>query len=203
MTTAVLGAQATYRADRENAGTVFAIAAAISVALVPIVGREILEVGTEGKWLRARATAEMIKSVCYCFAAGAGASTEDQNAEFSFHRQLDEIESADADAGVTKADTREDDYKGPPRNTARDWYEKTRLDEQAFFFQKRQQDTENVVHRSRRFSLTFSVLSAVLRVLAGLFREAPFASAIAPSTPVAAAFTAYGQIDRRHFLAAS
>lgn len=70
---AVLGALATYAADTEPWGMVFAIGAAIAAALVPLVGREILAIGNEGKWIRARATAEMIKSECYRFAAGAGA----------------------------------------------------------------------------------------------------------------------------------
>jgi hypothetical protein len=51
---------------------VLSLLAAVAAALTPILGKEILSLGAEAKWIRARATAEAIKSECFRFAAGAG-----------------------------------------------------------------------------------------------------------------------------------
>ena len=62
---AVLGALATLTAGLDGCGRIFAILAAIAAALMPIVGRDIMAIGNEGKWIKARATAEQIKSECF------------------------------------------------------------------------------------------------------------------------------------------
>ncbi|MGH6798496.1 MAG: DUF4231 domain-containing protein, partial [Roseiarcus sp.] len=49
-----------------------ACAAAVASALSLYVGRQALAVGAESGWLRARATAEAIKSECFRFAGRAG-----------------------------------------------------------------------------------------------------------------------------------
>ena len=49
-----------------------ACAAAVASALSLYVGRQALAVGAESGWLRARATAEAIKSECFRFAGGVG-----------------------------------------------------------------------------------------------------------------------------------
>lgn len=49
-----------------------AILAAVAAAVTPILGREILSMQREARWIRARATAEAIKSECFRFAAELG-----------------------------------------------------------------------------------------------------------------------------------
>src|SRR5262245_55059954 len=65
---AVFGAAASH-AGGPTAGPVLAILAAFSAAVIPVLGRDILAVGRESGWIRARATAEALKSECYLFAA--------------------------------------------------------------------------------------------------------------------------------------
>jgi multidrug transporter EmrE-like cation transporter len=65
---AIFGAVATQTAGTP-VGQAFTLLAAIAAALTPVLGREILAVGNEAKWIRSRATAEAIKSECFRFAA--------------------------------------------------------------------------------------------------------------------------------------
>jgi len=53
-------------------GRALAFLAAVAAAKAPILGREILSVDSEARWIRARATAEAIKSECFRFAAQLG-----------------------------------------------------------------------------------------------------------------------------------
>jgi Protein of unknown function (DUF4231) len=68
---AIFGAVATQTAGTP-VGQAFTLLAAIAAALTPVLGREILAVGNEAKWIRSRATAEAIKSECFRFAARSG-----------------------------------------------------------------------------------------------------------------------------------
>src|ERR1700690_4423765 len=56
------------RPDLANAagptGKLLALLATVAAAATPFLGRHLLEAGDEAKWIRARATAEAIKSEC-------------------------------------------------------------------------------------------------------------------------------------------
>src|SRR5262245_20609887 len=69
---AIFGAAATHFSQNSNLGRSLSILAAATAALTPGVGRELLSIGGEAKWIRARATAEAIKSECYLAAARVG-----------------------------------------------------------------------------------------------------------------------------------
>jgi hypothetical protein len=58
---AILGAAAS-QVTGSISGRALAFLAAVAAAMAPILGREILSVDSEARWIRARATAEAIKS---------------------------------------------------------------------------------------------------------------------------------------------
>src|SRR5215475_14119567 len=60
----ILGTAAAQAAGGSVLGRALAFAAAVVAAITPLVGREILSVDSEARWIRARATAEAIKSEC-------------------------------------------------------------------------------------------------------------------------------------------
>ena len=69
---AIFGAAASQVPDGLLFGKAMAFMAAVLAAITPVLGREILSVGGEAQWIRARATAEAIKSECFRFAAQLG-----------------------------------------------------------------------------------------------------------------------------------
>src|ERR1700739_4328467 len=69
---AILGTAASQVTDGSILGRTLAFLAAVVAAVTPIFGREILSVESEARWIRARATAEAIKSECFRFAAQLG-----------------------------------------------------------------------------------------------------------------------------------
>jgi hypothetical protein len=69
---AILGTAAAQVAGGSVLGRALAFAAAVVAAVTPVIGREILSVDSETRWVRARATAEAIKSECFRFAAQLG-----------------------------------------------------------------------------------------------------------------------------------
>src|SRR5262245_31204970 len=69
---AVFGAAASQTGVNPTVGPVLAVLAAFSAGVIPVLGRDILAVGRESGWIRARATAEALKSECYLFAARVG-----------------------------------------------------------------------------------------------------------------------------------
>ena len=69
---AIFGAAASQTTGGSISGRTLAFLAAALAAITPILGREILSVDSEARWVRARATAEAIKSECFRFAAGLG-----------------------------------------------------------------------------------------------------------------------------------
>jgi hypothetical protein len=103
-TAAVFGAAATTTTvvGYTNAGKAFSFIGAAAAALTPILGREMLAIGSEAQWIRARVTAEAIKSECYRFAARAG-DYAGANAEDNFTRRCDEfIASRDHAPGMSE-----------------------------------------------------------------------------------------------------
>lgn len=69
---AIFGAAASQTTGGSISGRTLAFLAAALAAITPILGREILSVDSEARWVRARATAEAIKSECFRFAAELG-----------------------------------------------------------------------------------------------------------------------------------
>ena len=53
-------------------GRLLAFLAAASAAITPVLGQDLLSIGRESQWIRARATAESIKSECFRYAARSG-----------------------------------------------------------------------------------------------------------------------------------
>jgi hypothetical protein len=76
---------------------VLSLLAAVAAALTPILGKEILSLGAEAKWIRARATAEAIKSECFRFAAQAG-DYAGADAPTKFTQLLQQLSAAAAQA---------------------------------------------------------------------------------------------------------
>ena len=69
---AILAAVGSQVTGGSISGRALAFLAAVAAAKAPILGREILSVDSEARWIRARATAEAIKSECFRFAAQLG-----------------------------------------------------------------------------------------------------------------------------------
>lgn len=181
-------------------GKWLAIAAATVAALVPIVGKDILSVGTEGRWIKARATAEAIKSECHRYAAGCGVyATTKAEADAQFLQQLEAIAKPALDDGVTKMNLEPQTYETPPVPLDLDWYVVYRLREQRAYYAEKQMPNEAAVKRQRLQSLFFAALAAVLGVLAAFFGLPYFAPFIAASTTISAALAAYGLITGASF----
>lgn len=198
---AVLGVLASQVADVAVLGPGLALAAAAAAAVAPIVGRDILAVGREGQWIRARATAEMIKSECYRYTARLG-DYSGPNAAQLFSNRLNALGENARKAGVTPLPV-DEPYKGPPEPMDAAWYLANRLQDQRNWFAKRQKDHEASVRMLRLTSFGFAVLAALLGVAATLLGQERIAPWIAASTTVAASIAAFGLLERRQFLAAS
>src|SRR4029077_15974387 len=86
--------------------TALACAAAVTSALSLYVGRQALAVGAESGWLRARATAEAIRSECFRFAAGVGdyASEKASEAPHAFTPRRKAIAARAAGDSLTPGD---------------------------------------------------------------------------------------------------
>jgi len=69
---AILAAAASQVTGGSISGRALAFLAAVAATMAPILGREILSVDSEARWIRARATAEAIKSEYFRFAAQVG-----------------------------------------------------------------------------------------------------------------------------------
>jgi hypothetical protein len=99
---AILGAAA----DQASAGSewapLLAFSAASCAAITPILGQNILAVGREAGWIRARATAEAIKSECYRFAARTGDYTEGDGIDL-FRARRDALIEAVTRSGLSDA----------------------------------------------------------------------------------------------------
>jgi SMODS and SLOG-associating 2TM effector domain 1/Protein of unknown function (DUF4231) len=183
--------------------------ATVASVLSVYFAREILAVGAESGWIRARATAEAIKSECYRFAAGVGdyAAPDGQTAgaldKFIGRRQ------ALAAGAVSASLTPEDDPVGargderrPSRPMTDDWYLKHRMDDQIAFYQNGKAKNERDCERLRWVSFTAGAVGVAFGAVATFYRPR-FAEGIAALTTIAAAITAYGLIDRRKYIAAS
>ena len=80
---AILAAVGSQVTGGSISGRALAFLAAVAAAKAPILGREILSVDSEARWIRARATAEAIKSECFRFPAQLG----DYAGQSSFYKR--------------------------------------------------------------------------------------------------------------------
>jgi conflict system pore-forming effector with SLATT domain/uncharacterized protein DUF4231 len=213
---ALAGAAASYfSADasdgstNETIGRALACAAMVASVLAVYFAREILAVSAESGWIRARATAEAIKSECFRFAAGVGDYAPDKVSEAEAANAFIERRKAIAAAALAASLTSEDDQVGakgddrrPSRPMTADWYLKQRIDEQIAYYGRGKAENESACGRLQMIGFAAGAISVAFGAAATFYRPR-FAEAIGALTTIAAAVTAYGLIDRRKFLAAS
>src|SRR5262245_20310095 len=121
-------------------GRALAFAAAVVAAVTPVIGREILSAGSEARWIRARATAEAIKSECFRFAAQLG-DYAGSAAKSAFLARRDTLAEPAERAGLTPlADPvpKGGDARCPSLPLAALWYIENRLSEQIRYYAKGQ-----------------------------------------------------------------
>jgi anti-sigma-K factor RskA len=183
--------------------------AAVASALSLYVGRQALAVGAESGWLRARATAEAIKSECFRFAGGVGdyapdkASDGDQASAFIERRKAlaaraagDSLTPEDDSVGAAVDDRR------PSRPMTDKWYVANRIDGQIDFYRKGQEKNENAYQRLQLWSFVAGAAVAVVSAVAAVY-GARFAAWTGALTTAGAAVSAYGLAERQKYLAAS
>ena len=197
--------------DWRTLASTLAVLAAFAAAGMPILGRNVLSVDSEGKWLRARATAEAIKAECLRAAAALPpyAPPAAPATVAGFAHCLAALEQPALDAGLAPLpDPAGDDPRRPPEpkpdGPAMDvaWYRTHRIAEQRRYYAERQEAHERAAEWLRLGVLAAAILAALLSVLAGA-GIADFAPWVGAVTTVAAAVTTWGLMDRRAFLAAS
>jgi hypothetical protein len=204
---AVFGALATIQPEAVTLGRVLAFLAAASASVTAILGRELLAAGHEAKWVRARATAEAIKSECFLAAARAGGYSGPHAAD-RFEKQIAEFEQEALAAGIIPlADRAADDRRRPPEPDSPapltvEHYRDIRLQEQLDYYRRGQNRHETAAGRLRSLSIIAAVAAALLGIAAGAGQAAltPWIGAV---TTIGAAVAAWGLMDRRTFLAAS
>jgi hypothetical protein len=186
-----------------------ACAAAVASALSLYVGRQALAVGAESGWLRARATAEAIKSECFRFAGGVGdyalAKASDADAATVFIERRKALAARAAGDSLTPEDdsvgAAGDDHR-PLRPMTDKWYLTNRIDEQIKFYRKGQERNETAYQRLQLWSFAAGAVVAVVSAIAAVY-GARFAAWIGALTTVGAAVSAYGLAERQKYLAAS
>jgi hypothetical protein len=182
--------------------TIAAVLAATAAAATAILGRDVLEVGHEKKWILARATAEAMKSECFVAAARA-APYDGADAAARFAARLDEIERNALDERVVPLpDPAQDDRRRPAETMDLPWYRSERMVEQQKYYADRQQEHEAATRNLRFAGLGMALLGALLGAIAaaGFTGFAPW---IGLTTSVAAAVGAWGYMARRSILAAT
>jgi hypothetical protein len=204
---AVLAATLGAAAGQAGTGTwwsrVLAFAAAACAAVTPVLGQDILAVGREAGWIRARATAEAIKSECFRLAAHSGDYLGPGASELFRKRRDQAIEPATR-AGLTPlADPTTADTRRPSDPLDAEWYLKQRLHEQKAYYADRQAENEIWARRLREAALAAAVLAAVLGAASGTLDLPWLAPWIGVLTTLGAMIVAYGLMERRQYLAAS
>ncbi len=220
VTTGVLGAASGYfganspdwlpgwLANKEFARAL-ACAAAVASALSLYVGRQALAVGAESGWLRARATAEAIKSECFRFAGGVGDYAPDKASEGDAASAFIERRKALAARAAGDSLTPEDDPVGaagddrrPSRPMIDKWYLTNRIDGQIEFYKKGQEKNESAYQRLQLWSFIAGAAVAAVSAIAAVY-GAELAAWTGALTTVGAAVGAYGLAERQKYLAAS
>jgi len=202
---AILGAAASQATGGSVLGKTLAFLAAVLVAISPILGREILSMESEARWIRARATAEAIKSECFRFAAQLGdyAGPSAKNVFMARRNILTEEAERRGLTPLPDPVPSSGDARRPPFPITAPWYIESRLDEQMRYYANAQTENEVAVRRYRAAGFAAAVIAAILGVAGSNFGQEWFAPWIAVMTTVAAATTAYGLMDRRQYLAGS
>jgi hypothetical protein len=202
---ALLGAAAGQMPSGGNAGRILNFLAAVAAALTLILGRDILEVKREAGWIRARATAEAIKSECFRYAGGIGDYAGAQ-ADTAFATRRDSLTEPALRDGLTPlADPAGDaDERRPARPMDTGWYIAHRLREQRDrFYAPGQRRHERAVIRLRAVGLALAVLAAVLGAAGSSFGVSALGPWIGVATTLGALVVAQGLMDRHQFLAAT
>jgi SMODS and SLOG-associating 2TM effector domain 1/Protein of unknown function (DUF4231) len=186
-----------------------ACAAAVVSALSLFVGRQALAVGAESGWLRARATAEAIKSECFRFAGGVGdyglAKASDADAATAFIERRKALAVRVAGDSLTPEDDSvgaAGDDRRPSRPMIDKWYLTNRIDGQIEFYRKGQEKNENAYQRLQLWSFVAGAVVAAVSAVAAA-SGARFAAWTGALTTAAAAVSAYGLAERQKYLAAS
>ena len=189
--------------------TALACAAAVASALSLYVGRQALAVSAESGWLRARATAEAIKSECFRFAGGvadyAPDKASDGDAASAFIERRKAIAARAAGDSLTPADDPvgpAGDDRRPSRPMTDKWYLTNRVDGQIAFYKQGQEKNENAYQRLQRWSFVAGAVIAAVSAVAAVY-GARFAAWTGALTTVGAAVGAYGLAERQKYLAAS
>jgi hypothetical protein len=230
---AVLGAAAVQAGSVPYVGAALALAAAVMAAVSPLIGKEILSMGSEARWIRARATAEAIKSECYRLAARAD-DYAGEDAASKFFKRLEGLTKDAVSAQIAPLPDpvgSKGDRRRPSAPLDLESYKADRIKDQITYFSDRQRQHEQAAERLRWLSFGASGVAAVFGVLAAsyqllLAQRMPaaefvehvgivhgniadhdvgqiFAAWIAALTTIAASVAAYGLLERRQYLAAS
>jgi hypothetical protein len=202
--TAILGAAASQAGASPTLSRSLSLAAGVAAALTAVLGKEILSTGSEAKWVRARATAEAIKSECFRFAARIGDYASDGALDAFLAKRAALIQLA-TDAELTPIEDpvpQGGDERQPSIPLDAKWYLDHRVDDQINQYLKRKQDHEKTANRLWYLGFAAAAAAAVFGVI-GTVGQEWFAPWIAAMTTVAAAIAAYGQLDRRQHLTAN
>ncbi len=182
-----------------------AFIAAACAAATPVLGQDILSVGREAQWIRARVTAEAIKSECFRFAARAGDyAAPDAGAIFEARR--DAAIAAATQAGLTPlADPDNADPRRPADPLDAQWYLRHRVGEQQTYYAKGQAENEKRASLLRNLALAASLLAATLGAASSSFETLThyLTPWIGVFVTLGAMIVAYGLMERRQVLGAS
>jgi hypothetical protein len=214
--TGLLGAMAAYFAAGGAGGALddrgarlLACMAAIASAVSLYVGRQALAVGAESGWLRARATAEAIKSECFRFAAGVAPYQQDKvspaDALAAFIERRNAITARTVGDSLTPDDdpvAEKGDERRPEMPMTDAWYVESRINGQIQFYRNGKEKNERSHETLRNGSLTVGVATTVISTAAAYY-GAWLAVWVAVLTTFGAAISAYGLVDRRKYLALS
>jgi hypothetical protein len=202
---AILAAAASQVSGGSITGRSLAFLAAVMAALSPILGHQMLSVASEAQWIRARATAEAIKSECFRCAAEIG-DYASASAKSVFIARRDVLTEQAEHTGLTPLPDpvpSAGDPRRPPFPLTAPWYIENRLGEQIRYYANGQSENERTVGKFRGIGFAAVVAAAILGVAGSNFGQEWFAPWIGVMTTVSATVMAYGLLDRRQYLAAS
>jgi hypothetical protein len=186
-----------------HGGQILAFLAAACAAITPVLGQDILSVGRETGWLRARAAAEAIKSECMRFSARVGDYAGAERKAL-FRRRCEETIDAITKTGlIPLADPVKNDPRRPGDEMTLDWYLLNRVEEQRDYYAKVQVNSERDARQRRAAALVLSVLSAVLGAASATFNVTGLAPWIAVAGTLGGVLLARSAGERSQFLAAN
>ena len=197
-----LGAAASEQIGAGRIGPALSFLAAACAAMVPVLGQDILSVGREFEWIRARATSENIKGECFRFAARSGDYVGPAAAALFRARRDKAIEAATKIGLTPLVDLAKEDARRPTEGFDAKWYLSQRLDEQRRYDADRQLQNE----REARNLNTWPWLRLFWRPAGAASASLNWAFLspwIGVLVTLGAMVVAYGLMERRQFLAAS